>query len=266
MKKISILFLVPALAFSACGTSNEAGADGGWTYNDSVNYALGIKVANDLKATDLSVNEELVCQGVKEALGEAPPSQASNSADSASLQMGRKIGRALLENKCEVNTDALSKGIKDSKGGNPMLKAEMVARMVQGMFPIDYAKEGRDFMAKNATAEGVQSLPSGIQYRVLKSGDPSGKKPTLQNTVTCHYRGTLLDGKEFDSSYSRNEPTSFPLNGVISGWQQTLQQMKPGDKWEVWIPGDLAYGPMGSPPKIPGNATLKFEIELISFQ
>ncbi|MES2880849.1 MAG: FKBP-type peptidyl-prolyl cis-trans isomerase [Bacteroidota bacterium] len=119
---------------------------------------------------------------------------------------------------------------------------------------------GATFMAANKTKEGVTELPSGIQYQVLKEG--SGAKPTLQNKVKAHYRGSLLDGKEFDSSYKRNQPFTAPLTSLISGWQEVLPMMPLGSAWRLWIPSHLAYGDYGTG-GIPGGATLLFDVELL---
>ena len=120
---------------------------------------------------------------------------------------------------------------------------------------------GEAFLAANAEKEGVVVLDSGLQYKVLTEG--SGSKPAAENTVTVHYRGTLIDGTEFDSSYERNAPASFPLNGVIPGWTEGVQLMAEGAKYEFYIPSDLAYGPNGRPPSIGPNSTLVFEVELL---
>jgi len=125
-------------------------------------------------------------------------------------------------------------------------------------------KEGDAFLAANKTKEGVITLPDGLQYKVLKQGD--GPKPTTNDKVVCNYRGTLVKGTEFDSSYKRNEPATFPVTGVIKGWTEALQLMPVGSKWQLYIPSDLAYGPPGRPPVIPPNSTLVFEIELLSIQ
>ncbi len=125
-------------------------------------------------------------------------------------------------------------------------------------------KEGEDFLAENKKKEGVQTLPSGLQYKVIKAG--TGKKPQLTDTVTTQYRGTLIDGTEFDSSYRRGKPATFPVNGVIRGWTEALQLMEEGAKWELFVPPDLAYGERGAGQQIGPNATLIFEIELISIQ
>ena len=121
-------------------------------------------------------------------------------------------------------------------------------------------KEGEAFLAANAKAPGVKTTKSGLQYKVLKDG--TGKSPAKTDTVTTHYKGTLIDGTQFDSSYDRNKPASFQVDGVIKGWTEALQMMKEGSKWQLFIPWDLAYGPEGRP-GIPPNATLVFEVELL---
>ncbi len=121
--------------------------------------------------------------------------------------------------------------------------------------------EGEKFLAENKKKAGIKTLDNGIQYKVLAQG--KGKKPTLASSVVAHYRGTLINGKEFDSSYKRGEPATFPLNGVIKGWQEVLPMMAEGSKWQVWIPSDLAYGSNGAGGDIGPNETLIFEIELI---
>jgi FKBP-type peptidyl-prolyl cis-trans isomerase FklB len=128
---------------------------------------------------------------------------------------------------------------------------------------IDAQKEaGSVFLKANKEAEGVVELPSGIQYLVIKDG--SGPQPLISDTVKAHYKGALLDGKEFDSSFKRNQPFSAPLRSLIKGWQEVLPLMKEGSHWRLWIPSDLAYGDRGAGSGIPGGATLMFEVELIS--
>jgi FKBP-type peptidyl-prolyl cis-trans isomerase FklB len=125
-------------------------------------------------------------------------------------------------------------------------------------------KEGEAFLAANKTKEGVITLPSGLQYKILKEGN--GPKPTAADTVVCNYRGTFLNGTEFDSSYKRGQPLTFPLRGVIRGWTEALQLMPAGSKWQLFIPSDLAYGPRGAGGVIGPSATLVFEVELISIK
>jgi FKBP-type peptidyl-prolyl cis-trans isomerase FklB len=125
-------------------------------------------------------------------------------------------------------------------------------------------KEGEAFLVENKKKQGVKTLPSGLQYKVIKEG--TGKKPKLGDTVTAHYWGTLIDGTEFDSSYKRGQPANFPVSGVIPGWTEALQLMGEGAKWQLFIPSNLAYGERGAGAGIGPNATLIFEIELISVQ
>lgn len=122
-------------------------------------------------------------------------------------------------------------------------------------------KAGADFMETNKTKPGVVSLPEGIQYEVLKEG--SGAQPTINDKIKAHYRGALLDGKEFDSSFKRNQPFSAPLRSLIRGWQIAIPLMKEGSHWRLWIPSDLAYGDRGAGGDIPGGAALLFEVELL---
>ena len=122
-------------------------------------------------------------------------------------------------------------------------------------------EEGKAFLAENAKKEGVKTLPSGLQYRVITEG--TGASPKAGETVTVNYRGTFLDGTEFDSSYKRGKPASFQVDGVIAGWTEALQLMKPGDKWQLFVPSELAYGQRGMG-RIPPNSTLIFEVELVS--
>ena len=128
----------------------------------------------------------------------------------------------------------------------------------QSTNPIERAEK---FLMENKAKEGVKTLPSGLQYKVIKDGD--GKTPKATDTVVTHYRGTLLDGSEFDSSYKRKEPAEFPVGGVIKGWTEALQLMKEGSKWILYVPPKLAYGERGFPPVIGPNETLIFEIELL---
>lgn len=125
-------------------------------------------------------------------------------------------------------------------------------------------KDGDAYLAANKTKEGVVALPSGVQYTILSAG--TGPMPKLADTVTCHYRGTLIDGTEFDSSYRRGQPASFPVRGVIKGWTEVLQLMPVGSKWHVVIPPDLAYGTRGAGADIGPNTTLRFDIELIGIR
>jgi len=199
--------------------------------------------------------------------------------DRVSYVIGVDIGANLKKQSIEVNPDLLFKGIKDGLSGNKLMMSDQEIKETIATFQKEIQakqeelakrmgeknkKEGEAFLAENKNKEGVITLPSGLQYKILKKG--SGKKPKLTDTVTTHYRGTLIDGTEFDSSYRRNQPVSFPVNGVIAGWTEALQLMEEGAKWQLFIPPHLAYGERGTGPRIGPNATLIFEVELISIQ
>jgi FKBP-type peptidyl-prolyl cis-trans isomerase FklB len=125
-------------------------------------------------------------------------------------------------------------------------------------------KDGEAFLAANKSKDGVVTLPSGLQYKILTQG--TGPKPAASDSVVCNYRGTLLDGTEFDSSYKRGEPATFPVSGVIKGWTEALQLMPVGSKWQLFVPSDLAYGDRAPGPEIGPGSTLIFEVELLSIQ
>jgi len=199
--------------------------------------------------------------------------------DKVSYIIGREIGNNLKSQTIDVDPEILARGIKDAFSGAKPIMTEEEMREVMTAFQKEVMakrqelakqlgeknkKEGESFLAQNKTKEGVKTLPSGLQYKVIKAG--TGKKPKATDTVTTQYRGTLTDGTEFDSSYSRGQPATFPVNGVIPGWTEALQLMEEGAKWQVFVPSNLAYGERGAGPKIGPNATLIFEIELISVQ
>ena len=194
-----------------------------------------------------------------------------------SYSIGMDIGGNLKRGSVEIDPDILAKGLKDSYGGGKTLLTEDEARKTIADFQqalrakqaetmIKLAEknkvDGEKFLAENAKKEGVKTLPSGLQYKEITPG--TGKSPKATDTVTTHYKGTLIDGTEFDSSYKRGEPASFPVSGVIAGWTEALQLMKEGSKWQLFVPPNLAYGERGAGRDIGPNATLLFEVELIS--
>lgn len=191
------------------------------------------------------------------------------------IQFGMQIVSQLQSSDLPLSSEALALGISDILNQNEMkLTDEQIQEVMTAVqkevqdrdtaMREAAAQQGDDFRANYANEDGVESTANGVLYKVITAGD--GATPTLDSTVTVHYRGTLVDGSEFDSSYRRNEPTSFPLGSIIPGWQEVLQIMKVGSKWEVVIPPQLAYGENGAPPAIPPNATLVFEIELLEIQ
>ena len=193
--------------------------------------------------------------------------------------IGMDIGTNFKRQSIDIDPDILGRGIKDGlSGAKPLLSEQETKEVLAAFEKVMRAKqeesrkaigeknkkEGEVFLAENKAKEGVKTAPSGLQYKVIKPG--TGKKPQATDTVTVHYRGTLADGTEFDSSYRRGKPVTFPVSGVIPGWTEALQLMEEGAKWQVVIPSKLAYGEQGSGQAIGPNATLIFEVELISIQ
>jgi FKBP-type peptidyl-prolyl cis-trans isomerase FklB len=200
--------------------------------------------------------------------------------DKASYAIGLNIGKSMNKDSVDVDTSILLRGLKDGLAGGKPLLTDEEARAVMTTLQSDMRKkqeakmlvqgeankkEGEAFLADNKTKDGVVTLPSGLQYKILKQG--TGAKPVVTDTVVCNYKGTLLDNTEFDSSYKRGQPATFPVSGVIKGWTEALQLMPVGSKWQLFIPSELAYGPRGGPGGgIGPNATLIFEVELMSVQ
>ena len=199
--------------------------------------------------------------------------------DKISYSIGMNIGNNLKKQAIDVNPDALVSGIKDALSGGKALMTEQEVNDTLMAFQKEMAskqserlkelgeknkKEGEAFLAENKKKEGVITLPSGLQYKVIKEG--TGETPKLTDTVTTNYRGTLIDGTEFDSSYRREQPATFPVKGVIAGWTEALQLMKVGSKWQLFTPSNLAYGERGAGRDIGPNATLIFDVELLSIK
>lgn len=219
-----VMISMPALA-------SAQDAPGFKTEKDKLSYAMGMDLGNQLKTRSVDIDPAVFAQGLKDALS----------------------GKTLL-------TQAEAKTVI-TELQKVMLVRQVEAARVAG----EKSKaEGEAFLAANKAKEGVVTLPSGLQYKVLTAG--TGTKPTLNDTVVCQYRGTLINGTEFDSSYKRKEPVSFPVKGVIKGWTEVLQLMPVGSKWQVFIPSTLAYGERGKGADIGPNATLIFEIELVAIK
>lgn len=204
--------------------------------------------------------------------GQQAPQQPQLTPEQFSQMVSYALGRSVAED-CrmggvEIDLRALQAGIsevqagKEPQGGEQQLSQvmRMFATRIQQRIAAENKKRGEEFLAKNATQEGVQSTPSGLQYKVLKEG--SGATPTEDSVVVCHYRGTFTNGQPFDSSYDRGQPAQFPVTGVIGGWTEALQLMQVGDKYQLFVPSDLAYGPAGRD-GIGPNETLIFEVELL---
>jgi len=193
----------------------------------------------------------------------------------ASYAIGMNWGTGLHRQGIDVDSAALIQGMKDALAGGKTLLTEDEARSALMQLQKEMQekqqakaaaegdankKEGDAFLAANKTKEGVVTLPSGLQYKILKEGN--GPKPTASDSVVCNYKGTLINGTEFDSSYKRGQPATFPVNGVIKGWTEALQLMKQGSKYQLFIPSTLAYGERAMGPDIGPNSTLIFEVEL----
>lgn len=189
--------------------------------------------------------------------------------------VGLDIAENLQQQGLDVDADALAQAVKDFQAGaKPRLSEADRAMTIQALNQERAQTKaaeaqvnleaGRKYLAENGKKEGVVTTESGLQYKVLSEG--TGKQPTQEDTVVAHYRGTLINGKEFDSSYGRGEPATFPVGGVIPGWQEVLKLMKVGGKWQVFIPAELGYGERGAGNSIGPNETLIFDIELVSIK
>jgi FKBP-type peptidyl-prolyl cis-trans isomerase FklB len=203
------------------------------------------------------------------AVKTATPFTLKTQKDKESYALGMSYGKMLHQRAVPVDAAILARGVKDAMAGGKLLLTDDEMKTVLTQLQSEVAhsagaaarKEGEAFLAANKSKEGVVTLPSGLQYKILTAG--KGPKPTANDTVTCNYRGTLVNGKEFDSSYKRGEPVSFSVTGVIGGWTEALQLMPVGSKWQLFIPADLAYGDRGKGDIAPGE-TLIFEVELLS--
>jgi FKBP-type peptidyl-prolyl cis-trans isomerase FklB len=199
--------------------------------------------------------------------------------DKASYALGMNIGQGLKRQTDNLDPAIVQRGMKDALSGNKMLMTEDEAKSAWTTFQVSMRKkqeqeaqqladtnkkEGDAFLAENKTKAGVVTLPSGLQYKILAEG--TGPKPATTDSVVCNYKGTLLDGTEFDSSAKHGGPATFPVTGVIKGWTEALQLMAVGSKWELFVPADLAYGQRGTGAGIGPNSTLIFEVELVSIK
>ena len=198
------------------------------TNKQKYSYAIGFQIGNNLKREGADVDVDAIAQGIKDVLSDAK------------LQVSmEEMQAAVLELQKQQQADRQARGEKAKK-------------------------EGEAFLAKNKKEKGVVELPSGIQYKVVQEG--KGDKPKATDTIVAHYKGTLISGKEFDSSYKRGQPATFAVNQVIPGWQEILPMMPTGSKWQVFIPSDKAYGERGAGADIGPNETLIFEVELLEIK
>jgi FKBP-type peptidyl-prolyl cis-trans isomerase FklB len=202
------------------------------TPKEKFSYALGMRMGSNLKKQEVPVDPAILERGLKDAL-----------AGGKTLLTDQEAQAAMMEVQADLHKKQEAK-----------MQAEGAANK----------KQGEDFLAANKSKEGVTTLPSGLQYKILKEG--TGPKPAASDTVECNYRGTLIDGKEFDSSAKHGGPASFPVSGVIKGWTEALQLMPVGSKWQLFIPADLAYGDRGAGADIGPDSTLIFDVELVSIK
>src|SRR6184192_3541299 len=203
--------------------------------------------------------------------GQEKSPQLKDQKDKVSYSIGMNIGFNLARQKVDINPDVLNAGMKDAIAGKPQLTPDQV-KDVMAQFEKDMEQkqkatgeknkaDGAKFLEENKKKEGVKTTASGLQYKAVKEG--TGPQPKATDMVTVNYRGTLIDGTEFDSSYKRGQPATFPLNGVIKGWTEAVQLMKVGSKYQLFVPSNLAYGERAVSPEIGPNATLIFEVELL---
>jgi FKBP-type peptidyl-prolyl cis-trans isomerase FklB len=226
MKRSLVAITLLILSFGLCeaGEAPEIRDE-----NDRISYSLGYQIGGDFKRQGVDLKSDLVVQGMRDAVQGAKPLLTPEEMKKTLVELKRKVTAAQQEER--------------------KLSAEKSRA------------EGEAFLAENAKREGVVTLPSGLQYKIVKDG--AGASPQATDNVTVHYRGTLIDGTEFDSSHKRNQPAIFRVNGVIRGWTEALQIMKPEAKWLLFIPAKLAYGERGTGSAIPPNSALIFEVELL---
>ena len=207
-----------------------------------------------------------------------PPAALATPKEKQSYAIGMQLGESFKIQNVDVDANVLARGIKDSIAGKPLLTPEEAKSTIMELqttvrktMQEKMAKaaesnkaEGTAFLEANKAKPGVVTQPDGLQYKILHAG--TGPKPAMTDTVACNYRGTLIDGTEFDSSFKRGQPTTFPVSGVIKGWTEALQMMPVGSKWQLFVPASLAYGDRAPSAVIGPDRTLIFEVELVSIQ
>jgi len=224
VKKVFVLLLLSVFAVGSVSAEDTLKSK-----QEKLGYAIGMNIASNMKQQNVDVDADQLAAGLTAVLkGEK------------TVLSQEEMGQILMAYQQEMQMKQMAKAAEEAA------KNEKISQ---------------NFLAENGKKDGVVTLPSGLQYKIVKAG--TGAMPAVDSKVQVHYRGSLVDGTEFDSSYKRGEPASFPVNGVISGWTEALQLMKEGAKWQLVIPSDLAYGENGAPPMIPPNATLVFDVELL---
>lgn len=224
MKKVFVLLLLMLFVVGVVYAEDKFK-----TEQEKIGYAIGMNIATNMMQQKVDIDADQLAAGLQAVLkGEE------------TLLTKEEMGQVLTAYQQEMQMKKM---------------AEMAAEAAKN------EKLSQEYLEKNGKLDGVVTLPSGLQYKILKAG--TGASPKAESKVQVHYKGTLLDGTEFDSSYKRGEPATFPVNGVIAGWTEALQLMKEGAKWQLVIPAQLAYAERGAPPMIPPNATLIFDVELL---
>lgn len=301
MKKL-IYFFAICMGFAACNGGSGTGTTGGDaslnTQMDSLSYAMGVDLSTQLKNLGIDLNGKELLKGFNQK--DADPKIASSiiggfsgelrerqgkpftdldspkvNLDSLSFALGIDYNNRLTQGGIDLNGEQMYKGCIANQNNTSALDSVQIVAQMKNLTMIMQEKaqakaiedgikneaEGKAFLEANGQKDGVKTTASGLQYKVIKAG--SGVSPTAENTVKVHYTGTLIDGTVFDSSVDRGEPIEFPLGGVIPGWTEGLQLMKPNAKYQFFIPYNLAYGERGSGPKIGPKATLIFDVELL---
>ena len=239
-------WLIVVGALLVTGVSGAQDAPALKTQEEKISYALGMDLGNQLRKLSAEVDPAVFAHGLKDAL-----------AGGKTLLNERQVKEAilLLQGQIKKKEAARRTGTSQTDGDDNVEAA---------ILPAYNKRAAAEFLAANKKKEGVVVLPSGLQYKVLRAGD--GKKPTEADMVVCNYRGTLFDGTEVDSSYKRNQPSTFSVKGVIAGWREALPLMSVGSKWQLVIPPELAYGEKGASGVIGPNAALVFEVELLAIK
>lgn len=227
LRKTCLAAALTAVCLSAPLSAQELQSE-----TERYSYILGLDVGQSLGNLDTELDLDVLRQGIEDALEDRE--------------------RAMSDEEIQATRAALMQQVQARAQARAQAQGET------------NRQAGAEFLAENAEREGVEVTDSGLQYEVIEAGD--GERPGAEDTVTVHYRGTLLDGTEFDSSYSRGEPATFPLNGVIPGWTEGLQLMPVGSTYKFYIPSELAYGERGAGQAIGPNSTLVFDVELLEIQ
>jgi FKBP-type peptidyl-prolyl cis-trans isomerase len=240
---MKLRFAVALCLVLVAGQARAAGDVEIKTEKQKLSYSIGVNAGHSmkesLKTQSIDVDPVVLLKGLNDGITDAKQ------------QMGEEEMKKILE---DLQKTLMAK--QQEQAAKQQEQAKVVSEKNK--------KDGEAFLAANKKKDGVVTMPSGLQYKVLVAG--KGKSPKATDTVTVNYKGTLIDGTEFDSSYKRGKPASFPLNQVIPGWTEAVQLMKEGAKWELYVPSSLAYGERGAGANIGGNATLIFEVELLSIK